>query len=317
MAKAKNTTTTPKAEAPKVETPKPETAKDNSKGATPKAVEKLMSYAELAALKVGELATYLKKIVTQDAAMTKAKETFVKSLQFHAKVVAALKRAYVEKLNGREIPPDTTFKKYFEQNAGGTLPGRVEALAALFNSLCLTIDANGKPLLSEECFDNAAVDWLEKANAIIKQAQKQHGDAWKTCDEVLDTINALSKPGDALKAIKEIRARQKGEKPEGEETEGDASAMQPLTVGRCVEFLKAAIKNGGNMLAAGKKDEVFDLFSATFGLHETWLDSSIDSEMLNGWTAQILGNAEIGVAPHIEVTPGVTAPAEAAAALAN
>ena len=54
--------------------------------------------------------------------MSKAKETFVKGLQFNAKVVAALKRAYVERLNSREIPPDTTFKKYFEQNAGGVLP---------------------------------------------------------------------------------------------------------------------------------------------------------------------------------------------------
>jgi hypothetical protein len=28
---------------------------------------------------------------------------------------------------------------------------------------------------------------------------KEHGDAWKTSDEVLDLVNALSKPGDALK----------------------------------------------------------------------------------------------------------------------
>ena len=34
---------------------------------------------------------------------------------------------------------------------------------------------------------------------------KEHGDAWKTSDEVLDLVNALSKPGDALKKIKEIR----------------------------------------------------------------------------------------------------------------
>ena len=150
--------------------------------------KKPMTFAELTALKVGELATFLKKIVTLDKAMAKAKDAFVGKLQFNAKVVAALKRAYVERLNSKEIPPDTTFKVYFEQNAGGTCPGRVLALAELFNSLCLTVDANGKPLLTEGCFDAAAVDWLEKANAIIKQAMKQHGENWKTSDDVLDTI---------------------------------------------------------------------------------------------------------------------------------
>ena len=104
--------------------------------------------------------------------IAKAKDALTASLQFNAKCVAALKRAYVERLNKREFPPDTTFKKYFEQNAGGSLPGRVEALAALFDALVLTVDANGKPLLSEECLDAAAVDWREKANAIVDKAQK-------------------------------------------------------------------------------------------------------------------------------------------------
>jgi len=271
---------------------------------TPKAEKKLMSYAELAALKVGDLATFLKKIVAVDHAVNKAKDAFVRGLQFNAKVVAALKRAYVEKLNAREIPPDTTFKKYFEQNAGGDLPGRLEALAALFNSLVLTLDAKGNPLLKEECFDAAAVDWLEKANAIIKQAQK-HGDAWKTSDEVLDTINALSKPGDALKAIKEIRARQKGE-PAKSDT---AEAVQPLTVGRALEYLKAAIQNGGKALAAGQKDETFSLFNATLTLHETWLESGIKSELLYQWQQQITANAEKGIAPEIEVLNADAAPA--------
>jgi hypothetical protein len=172
--------------------------------------KKKLTFAELAALKIADLAGYLKKIVRVDEAITKAKDAFTSTLQFNGKVVAALKRAYVDRLNKRDIPPDTTFKKYFEQNAGGNLPSRVESLAALFNALVLTLDANGKPLLSEECYDNAAVDWLEKSNAIVKDAMKRHGDAWKTCDDVLDVVNALSKPGDALKKLKEIRARQKG-----------------------------------------------------------------------------------------------------------
>ena len=283
-----------------------------------KAETKKLTFAELAALPLGDLSTHLKKIVRVELAVNKAKDAFTASLQFNAKVVAALKRAYVERLNAREIPPDTTFKKYFEQNAGGALPGRVEALAALFNSLCLTLDRNGKPLLTEECFDNAAVDWLEKANAIVKQAQKQHGDAWKTSDEVLDTINALSKPGDALKAIKEIRARQKGEKPEGDET--DASASQPLTVGRALEFLKAAIKNGGNLLAAGKKDEVFNLYVETFRLTDHWIDSGIPDETLNQWTEQLESAEKNGHAPHLEVlipaAAAQPAPAEPAALVA-
>ena len=119
--------------------------------------KKKLTFAELAALKMADLAGYLKKIVRVDEAITKAKDAFTSTLQFNGKVVAALKRAYVDRLNKREIPPDTTFKKYFEQMSGGSLPGRVEALASLFNALVLTLDANGKPLLSEECFDAAAV----------------------------------------------------------------------------------------------------------------------------------------------------------------
>ena len=104
----------------------------------PQKAEKKLTFAELASMPLGDLATHLKKIVRVDSAIAKAKEAFTSTLQFNAKCVAALKRAYVERLNKREIPPDTTFKKYFEQNAGGNLPGRVEALAALFNSRILT-----------------------------------------------------------------------------------------------------------------------------------------------------------------------------------
>ncbi len=47
------------------------------------------------------------------SAIANAKDAFAASLRFNAKCVAALKRAYVERLNKREIPPDTTFKKHF------------------------------------------------------------------------------------------------------------------------------------------------------------------------------------------------------------
>lgn len=273
--------------------------------------KKPMTFAEFAAMTVADLAVFCKKIVRVDQAIVKAKEAFTKGLKQNAKAVAALKRAHAAKKDTGEIPGDWDFKKYFKNVAGGDLPGRVEAMAALFNSLVLTLDANGKPLLPEEYFDAAKDDWLEKANAVIKAAQKQYGDpVWKTCDDVLDVINALSKPGDAAKTIKEIRARQKGEKAEGENE--DADAAQPLTVGRAIEFLKAAIQNGGKMIAAGKKNEVFDLFNATFTLHDTWTESGIAHETLTGWTDQILDNAEKGVAPHIEVLE--PAPAEPALA---
>jgi hypothetical protein len=255
------------------------------------ASEKL-TFAVLAALPIGDLATHLKKIVRVDQAIAKAKDAFTTSLQFNAKCVAALKRAYVDRLNKREIPPDTTFKKYFEQNAGGSLPGRVEALAALFNALVLTVDANGKPLLSEEHFDAAAVDWLEKSNAIIKKAQKTHGDAWKTCDEVLDVVNALSKPGDALKKLKEIRKRLDGDKAESETNE-----TVPLTVAMAIEFLKSAIK------AAGKLPEAdgYELYAATFSLSDAWGESGLPDDTLNEWAEKYERSTGLGVPPTVEV----------------
>jgi len=271
------------------------------KAAEPKA-EKKLTFAELTSLAVGDLAVHLKRIVSVDQAVTKAKDVFTSSLQFHAKCVAALKRAYVDRLNKREIPPDTTFKAYFEQNAGGPLPGRVEALASLFNALVLTLDANGKPLLSEECFDAAAVDWLEKANAIVKTAMKEKGDAWKTADEVLDLVNALSKPGDALKKIKEIRQRQKGTG----ETDSEETAVS-LTVGRAVEFLKAAIRDAKKL----NEQDGYALFCDTIKLGDTWAESGLPDSTLNGWMAKYDKAAQKGLDPKIEfIDAPVPTPAE-------
>jgi hypothetical protein len=260
--------------------------------------EKKLTFAELASMPLGDLASHLKKIVRVDHAIAKAKEVFTSSLQFNAKCVAALKRAYVERLNKREIPPDTTFKKYFEQNAGGSLPGRVESLAALFNALALTLDANGKPMLSEEHFDAAAVDWLEKANAIIKHAMKQHGEAWKGCDDVLDVVNALSKPGDALKKLKEIRNRQKGEK----DTPGETGEPVSLTIGDCLKFLKTAIKNASKM----PEKDAYGLFCDTIRLGDTWEESGCSENTLNAWMEKFEKAVKAGVSPNIEV---ITQPA--------
>ncbi len=268
------------------------------------------TFAELSKLAPADLFKLGTKIVRVDAAITKAKTALTDSMQFFAKVVAAMKRAYVERLNKREIPPDTTFKKYFEQNAGGALPGRVLALAELFNALVLTLDANGKPLLSEECFDAAAVDWLEKSNAIIKRAQKDHGDAWKTSDEVLDVVNALSKPGDALKQIKEIRERQVGEKAEKDET-----AAVTLTVGRAVEFLKAAIQGASKM----KEEEAYALYADTVVLTDLWSESGLSDDKINEFAAKYDKSVNAGVDPKIEIkdapaeAPTMEVPAEVAA----
>ncbi len=273
----------------------------------PKTETKKLTFAELTSLTVADLTPHLKKIVRFDHAVTKAKDAFAASLQFSAKVVAALKRAYVKNLNEKLIPGDTTFKKYFEQNAGGAVPGRVLALAELFNALVLTLDANGKPLLTEENFDNAAVDWLERANAIVKKAQKDHGEAWKTSDEVLDTVNALSKPGDALKKLKDIRERQKGEKEETEE-----SSAVTLTVGRAVEFLKAAIKDAGKL----PEKDAFSLFVEVLAMGDLWGESGLSDETLNAWTEKIDAAIKKGIDPRIEVitpkeeTPKAEAPAE-------
>ncbi|HEV2327646.1 MAG TPA: hypothetical protein VGY56_02530 [Verrucomicrobiae bacterium] len=252
-----------------------------------KKVETTLTFAELAKMASADLFKQAAFAVKVSKAVETAKDRFDETLQFSAKVVAAMKRRYQAQINAREIPPDTSFKKYFEQNAGGVCPARIEALAALFNALVLTVDKNGKPLLAEEIFDEAAVDWLEKANAIIKAAQKEHGENWKGCDDVLDTINALSKPGNAAKKLNEIRKRQKGE---SKSSDGDSVTMTPELA---AEYVIAAIKKAGEMPA----DKAANLFKLTFAIGDTWAESGVDTDTLNQWSE----NIRRGVAPEMEV----------------
>ena len=103
------------------------------------------------------------------------------------------------------IAADTAFRKFFADNCGGELPGRLETLAAFFNTMCLVEDGNGKPLLAETCYDAASVNSLEIANKVVSRAKELHRDNWRGCDDTLDVINALSTPGDATTKLKEIR----------------------------------------------------------------------------------------------------------------
>jgi hypothetical protein len=254
-----------------------------------------LTFAEIEKMNPTDLFGQGSTIPKLNTAIASARDKFKNSLHYGAKVVAALKRLYIVRLNGKQIPQDVPFSSkkagkggFFEQNCGGTLPGRVEALAALFNSLVLTFDANGKPLLTEKNFDAAKVDWLEKANAIISHAQEKLGENWKGCDEVLDTLNALSNPGDPAKTLKEIRKRQKGE------TVAEGAETAPvLTIGMAVEFLIASIKSASTM----PQEIAANLFHQTMKISDSWAQSGISNETMNQWS----DNVANGVAPEIEV----------------
>jgi hypothetical protein len=253
-----------------------------------------LTFAEIEKMNPSDLFGQGSTIPKLNTAIASARDKFKNSLHFGAKVVAALKRLYIARLNAKQIPQDVPFSSkkagkggFFEQNCGGLLPGRVEALAALFNSLVLTFDVNGKPLLTEKNFDAAKVDWLEKANAIVSHAQEKLGENWKGCDDVLDTLNALSNPGDPAKTLKEIRKRQKGETAvEG----GDAPV---LTIGMAVEYLKAAVKSASQMPA----EIAANLFKSTVEISDEWANSGIPTDTLNQWS----DNINNGIAPELEI----------------
>ncbi len=255
----------------------------------------ILAYAALTAMKAADLFDRLSDKVKVSKAIETAKEKFVDNLKEFAKEIAAAKRLYTERIEDKSIPGDTSFKKYFKDNTKGELPPRAEALASLFNALVLTLDGNGKPLLPEEYFDAAAVDWLEKASAIVNAARKKHGENWKTCDEVLDTINALSKPGDAAKALKEIRATQKGEKKDGG---GDgAKSAVAITPQLAAEYLIAAIKQAATKTA----EEQYSLFVLSTQVGDSWAESGLSDDVLNAMSEQLDAANRHGVAPHIQV----------------
>ena len=215
---------------------------------------KILTFAEITALPRGERYTlYKDNVVKTFGDIAKAKDRALEKMHTAFKVVASLKRDYAAMLHGKEIAPDTTEAKFFKDMAGGDVPARVKQLATLFNAVVLTGE---KPLIPEPFIDAASVNSLEKAAAIIATERKQTPEAWMGTDITLDTINALSTPGDATKKLKEIRARQTA-KPDDEGT-----AETPIAA------LVMLLKN--HITEAADNDEGYQLFVLCQELAEAW-----------------------------------------------
>jgi len=274
-------------------------------------IEQKLTFTELTQLDAADLFAEAKGISKLSKAVSTATDKFKENLKFSAKVVAAMKRHYTAQVTKREIPADTAFKKYFEQHAGGVVPGRVEALAALFNSLVET------GLLKEEHYDCAATDWLEKANAIVAAARDIHKDDWKTCDDVLDVINALSKPGDALKVLKDIRQRQKdaadlaaGKAVAGEGDDATAKERAVLTLEVAVAFVKMHLSQA----AAATKARQLELLTSMYEMNDAWDQSDLSENAKELLDKDVTAQRNLGVAPGLKV---ITAESLAAAGAAN
>ena len=242
--------------------------------ATPTAEpKKLTLIADIAALTGVEIAKLAKSIVKMTMKITESRDEERSERKLHAKVVADMKRRHQRLVTAGELPADYAFQKYFERETGGKCPGRTQSLAQLFNSLVLLGDADGKPLISESIYDGAALDWLEKANAIVNSAIKAYGDKWKSSDEVQRAIKALSSPGDAAETLDKIRKEQKGTV---EAAETAATEGQLLTPEIAVSFL---MKHMGSLagLVAAKPENGKELF-CTFAAFGKLLDGAYTAQ---------------------------------------
>lgn len=251
-----------------------------------------LTYAEIIALTVAERYALMADGVKLGKKVAETRDNFRAVTPLYAKVVAALKRDHRRMLDDKLIAADTTFKDYFAQNCGGALPGRLETLAAFFNSMCLVDDASGKPLLAEDCYDVASVNSLEIANKCINHVKEKAQAArtdWRGDNDTLDVINALSKPGDATKKLKGIRRRQN---PEKSETATDENAVA-LTPEHAIEFLLAWIKSSKDK----PEEKTAAVFAGSVEIGNAWAESGIANETLDRWDANIRN----GVAPHLEI----------------
>lgn len=277
--------------------------------------EEKLQVATFTAMAIDALTKFLKGAVKLAANIKDAQTKEKTERKTNAKGIADLKRRYAVGKDGGTIPADWTFPIYFEKVVGGKCPGRMLSLAGLFNSLCMLNGPDGKPLLAEAIYDTAALDWLEKANAIVNASQKAHGEHWKTCADVVETLAILNSPGDAAEKLDAIRARQKGETPAGE-TDGAV-----MTAETAVEFLIGHYRAQAALMATKPENakELFCLARALAARVEAMEDErtsfilavekAFDAATLNGWVAA----DDQGVAPHVEIISAYpnTAPAPA------
>jgi hypothetical protein len=269
------------------------------------AKEKKLLFADMMTMSIDLLKGYVKGAVKLFERIETARKSERDERKQNAKFVAELRRRYALGKDGGTIPSDHTFPKYAENIGCGKIPGRLQSLAALFNSLVLMNGADGKPLITETIYDAAALDWLEKANAIVNAAQKTHGEQWKSCPDVQECIAALSTPGDAAEKLDAIRKRQKGETP----AEEIGEAAPPLTAERAVEFLIAFYHDQAKLVAT-KPPTAKEIFCQGTRLAERLadLDEARDSfigafsanyakETVQGWLKALAA----GVADHVEI----------------
>ena len=265
---------------------------------------KTLTFAEISAFKTGEIASGLGQAVTLEKRAVKNREQLKSELPAFGKYHAALEIRYTELLNAGEIVKTVSKTDWIETSAGGKIPNGVLQMSNVVASLILTNGVNGKPMLAEENYDNAKAEWLRDTSAIINHCKAIAAEMakdgktvdWRGMDDVLDALNCLSKAGDAGKKLKEIRKRQKGES-----AQDDAKTeAQPLTIGRAVEFLKAAFGNAPQVDA----DQQKALCIAVYELNDAWATCGLPEETLNRLDAEISAARAAGIAPTIVITHG-------------
>jgi len=262
-------------------------------------VEKKLTYAEICALDPADLYAANKvKVVKPFKGLDAAKAFVSDSLKTAVKYVAAMKRRFNELREEHAISHGDSFKKFYGDNVGGKLPGRVETLAVFFNTTVEIVPQ----LLTEENFDAAKPEWLEKANSIFKRAQKELGEpAWKTCDDVIDAVTALRKTGVELagagETLKEISKRQKGETGETAETPIAIS----FTPAMAADLLILTIQHAGDM----PPEKSRELFQLTQDINAAWKEPGVtkyvSKDQQRGWFDEIRAAKAAGVAPHVVV----------------
>lgn len=108
-------------------------------------------------------------------------------------------------------------------------------------------------------------------------------------------VNALTKPGDAGKKLKDIREKQKGiAETDDDETTG-AKPVIAITPALAAEYLIAAIKQPQERNA----DEQHDLCCAVWSINNAWAE--LPDKLTRALDAKCQKAAQHGVAPHVEI----------------